>query len=97
MQIEGGSERCKNKNKLKITDVRSHFSKGVSFRELGKKLWPRTSSKYSMFTKIKNEFSHWHWNALLPIHDLNGVVSVTHDENTNHLKQKRPPQILAVH
>lgn len=65
---------------IKTADVKSHFSKGVSFREFGTKLWPRLRSKFSIFAKIKSEFSHWHWNFLLPIHDLSGAVSVTHDE-----------------
>lgn len=65
---------------IKIADVGSHFSKGVSFRELGTNYWPQLRSKFSRFTKIKIEFSHWHWNFLLPIHDLSGAASVTHDE-----------------
>lgn len=65
---------------IKIADVESHFSKGVSFRELGTNFWPWLSSKFSVFAKIKSEFSRWHWNFLLPIHDLSGVAGVTHDE-----------------
>lgn len=65
---------------IKIADVESHFSKGVSFGEFGTNVWPRPSSKFSIFTKIKSEFSHWRWNFLLPIHDLSGAAGVTHDE-----------------
>ncbi len=65
---------------IKIADVESHFSKGVSFREFGTNFWTRLSSKFSIFTKIKSEFSSWRWNVLLPIHDLSGAAGVTHDE-----------------
>lgn len=79
-------EERKYKNKergkimIKIPDVKSHFSKGVSSRKFGTKFWPWLSSKFSLFTKIKSEFSHWRWNFLLPIHDLSGAAGVTHDE-----------------
>lgn len=65
---------------IKIADVESHFSKGVSFREFGTNLWPRLNSKFSIFAKIKSEFSRWHWNFLLPVYDLSGAAGVTHDE-----------------
>lgn len=65
---------------IKIADVRSHFSKGVSFREYGTNFWLQPHAKYSMFTKIKSEFSHWHQNALLVIHDFSGAAGVTYDE-----------------
>lgn len=65
---------------IKIADVESHFSKGVSFRELGTNFWPRLSSIFSIFTKIKRELSNWRWNVLLPTHDLSGAAGVTHDE-----------------
>lgn len=65
---------------IKIADVESHFSKGVSFREFGMKFWLQPSSKFSIFTKIKSEFSRWHWNFLLPVYDLSGAAGVTHDE-----------------
>lgn len=65
---------------IKIADVGSHFSKGVSFGELGTNYWPQPGSKFSRFTKIKVEFSRWHWNLLLLIHDLSGAASVTRDE-----------------
>lgn len=69
----------KNEMMIKIADVKSHFSKGVSFREFGTKFWQRLNSKFSIFTKKKkkSEFSCWHWNFLLPIHDLSGAAGVT--------------------
>lgn len=43
----------KSKIVIKIADVESHFSKGVSFREFGANFWPRLSPNFSTFTKIK--------------------------------------------
>lgn len=65
----------KRKMMIKIADVESHFSKGVSFGEFGTNFWPWLSSKFSIFAKIKSEFSHWHF--LLTIHDLSGAAGVT--------------------
>lgn len=62
---------------IKIADVKSHFSKGVSFRESGTNFWPPLCSKFSIFAEIKSEFRHWHWNFLLSIHDLSGAAGVT--------------------
>lgn len=45
----------KNKMMIKIADVKSHFSKGVSFREFGTKFWQRLNSKFSIFTKKKKK------------------------------------------
>lgn len=60
---------------IKIADVESHFSKGVSFRESGTNFWPWLGSKFSIFAKIKSEFSRW--NFLPSIHDLSGAAGVT--------------------
>lgn len=65
---------------INIADVKSHFSKGVSFREFGTNFWLRLSSKFSIFAKIKSELSRWHWEFVLPIHDLSGAAGVTRDE-----------------
>lgn len=45
--------RKKNLIMINIADVKSHFSKGVSFGELGTNVWLRLSSKFSLFAKIK--------------------------------------------
>lgn len=40
---------------IKIADVESHFSKGVSFGEFGTNFWRRPSSKFSTLAKIKKK------------------------------------------
>lgn len=49
---EKGTKTREKGNLIKIADVKSHFSKGVSFGEYGTDIWLRRCSKFSIFAKI---------------------------------------------
>lgn len=85
---------------IKIADVKSHFSKGVSFGEFGMNFWRRPSSKFSTSAKIKKKkvcssatgagtFSPFMTSAAQPA----SLADETPFKNNN----KKTPQILQVH
>lgn len=92
---KGKKTRGKSVIMIKIADVKSHFSKGVSFGEFGTNFWLKQNSKFNIFTKIKNEFSLWQWTFLLPIYDFSGEASITDDETKTIKQEKGLPKILS--